>query len=289
MIDAVPAPQIDPAMEAAYLGDQRRAHWPATLAGFEAASAEVVRHPAYRGDLVHGPHERERFDHFATAGAARGVLIYLHPGFWQMRDRTLFRCLMPVFADLGLDVVTLGHRLCPDVTLADLTESVRRAVPAVLAHQHALRGHVPPIVAAGHSAGAHLAVELALTDWAGRGAATSPIAGVLALSGIYDLEPLIATSLDAALRLDGERARAASPIRRVAARGCPALFAVGAAETPAFRAQTRDMAAAWRAAGHPTSTVESPGDDHFSLIETLRRGGGPLARAIEDLLAISLR
>ncbi|MDK9697780.1 MAG: alpha/beta hydrolase [Siculibacillus sp.] len=272
---------IDPTNEAAYAIDQRRPHWPATIAGFEAASAEVAHHPRFTGDIGFGDRPRERFDRFAAEGEARGLLVYFHPGYWQMRDRTLFRCLMPIFAGLGLDVATVGYPLCPEVSMAELIRSACASLPAVRAHGRAARGCDLPVIAAGHSAGAHLAVELTLAANAGPG---GPIAGVVAISGVYDLEPLIATSLNAALGLDRATARAASPIHRVGAQAAPALFAVGAAETEAFLEQNRRMAAAWRAAGHRATEFESPGDDHFSVIERLREPASPLWRAVTALI-----
>lgn len=280
-----PTSPIDPVHEAAYVTDQRRAHWPATIAGFEAASAEVAARSGFVGDVGFGPHPRQRFDWYPADGPARATLAYFHPGYWQMRDRTLFRCLMPVFAAMGLDVAMVGYPLCPEVNLAELTEAARASVPALRAFARERRGRDLPIVAAGHSAGGHLAVELALTDWAARGIAPHPIAAVLALSGVYDLEPLVATSLNAALRLDSAAARAASPIHRVGSLGAPALFAVGGGETAAFRDQTARMADAWRAAGHRADVVESGEDDHFSLITALGDAESPLHRAVAGLLA----
>lgn len=278
------AAPIDPVQEAAWVGDQRRAHWPATIAGFEAASAEVAARPDFVADVGFGPHPRQRFDWLPADGAARATLAYFHPGYWQMRDRTLFRCLMPVFAAMGLDVAVVGYPLCPEVSVADLTEAARASVPALRAFARERHGRDLPIVVAGHSAGGHLAVELGSTDWAARGIAPAPIAGVVALSGVYDLEPLVATSLNAALRLDRESARAASPLHRVGAIGAPALFAVGGGETDAFVTQNAAMAAAWRAGGHE-ARVEVIGDeDHFSLIQRLMERGGALETAVRGLI-----
>lgn len=284
MTDRLPSPAVDAAMEAAYVGDQRRAHWPATIAAFEAASAAIPALPGYSGDIAYGPHPRQRFDLLAGTGEVRGLLLYLHPGYWQMRDRTLFRCLMPIFARMGLDVATVGYPLCPETSVAELTEALRAAIPALLADGRARRRHDLPIIAAGHSAGGHLAVELALTDWVNHGLGASPIAGVTALSGVYDLEPLVATSLNGALGLDAASARAASPVHRVGGQGCPALFAVGGAETAAFRDQNRRMAIAWRDAGHEARLHESPDDDHFSLIGRLTDETSALHRAVADLV-----
>jgi arylformamidase len=284
MTDPITPTAVDPVMEAAFVTDQRRAHWPATIAGFEATSADVARHPAFIGDIPYGPHPRRCFDRFVCDREPRGLLLYLHPGYWQMRDRSLFRCLMPVFAEMGLDVATVGYPLCPEVSVAELTEAVRDGVAALVADTRARRGRDLPILAAGHSAGGHLAVEIALTDWSGRGRAPVHVDGVVALSGVYDLEPLVPTSLNLALRLDAASARAASPIRHVGARGCPALFAVGGDETMVFRDQNRRMAEAWRTAGQEARVFESPGDDHFSLVTRLMEPSSPLHAAVADLV-----
>ena len=275
---------IDPVQEEAFVTGQRRAHWPDILARLEAAGAAVAASPGFTADVAYGPHPRQRYDLLPARGAARGIVAYFHPGYWQMRDRTIGRCVLPVFAALGFDAVTVGYPLAPEASVGEITEAARAVVPALLAEARRRHGRALPLVAAGHSAGAHLAVELAATDWAGRGLAPSPIAAVVALSGVYDLEPLIATTLNAALRLDEASARAASPIHRVGALGGPTLFAVGAAETAAFRDQNTRMCDAWRAAGHAATTFESDGDDHFSLIERLMTPRSPLADAVGDLL-----
>lgn len=275
---------IDPLQEEAFVTGQWRAHWPDILARLEAAGAVVAASPGFAADVAYGPHPRQRYDLLPGRGAVRGIVAYFHPGYWQMRDRTIGRCVLPVFANLGFDAATVGYPLAPEASVGEITEAVRAVVPSLLAETRRRHGRALPIVAAGHSAGAHLAVELATTDWAARGLAPSPIAAVVALSGVYDLEPLIATTLNAALRLDEASARAASPIHRAGALGAPALFAVGAAETAAFRDQNARMGEVWRAAGHPARTFESDGDDHFSLIERSIAPASPLVTPLRDLL-----
>ena len=275
---------IDPVQEEAFVTGQRRAHWPETIEGLTAAGTAAAALPGFVADHAYGPHPRQRYDLLPARGPARGLLAYFHPGYWQMRDKTIGRCVLPVFAALGFDAVTVGYPLAPEATVDEITEAVRAVVPALLAETGARHGRTLPIVAAGHSAGGHLAVELATTDWAARGIAAHPIAAVVALSGVYDLEPLIATSLNRALGLDAASARAASPLRRVGWRGAPALFAVGGAETAAFRDQNARMGEAWRAAGHRVRILESDGDDHFSLIERLIVPASPFAGAVQAFL-----
>ena len=119
---------------------------------------------------------------------------------------------------------------------------------------------------------------MALADWGGR----SPVSGVAALSGVYDLEPLIDTPLNDKLRLDQATARALSPVHRARSFMPPALFAVGGTETPAFMAQNAAMHAAWIEAGNQSVCLVVDGADHFSLLRGLQHPSALLA-AISDL------
>lgn len=275
---------IDPVAEFDFVGGQVQPSWPPLIEGFARASAATAALPGVRLDVAYGPHPRQVFDVVPAKGTPRTVVVHLHPGWWQMRDKSLFRFMGERFADLGCDTVLANYPLAPDASIAEITEAVRAIVPAVRADAEARLGQVPPIVASGHSAGAHLAVELALTDPTAWCLAASPIAAVLALSGVYELSRLTGTSLNRALKLDEAAARAASPVHRAGRAPCPALFAVGATETAAFVAQSRDMAAAWQAAGRSASLIVSEGADHFTLLERFMDPVDPLGRGVAELI-----
>ena len=209
-------PTIDPAAEFAYVTGQGRPHWAETIAGFARRSEATAARPGVRTDLSYGPHPRQRFDVVPAEGAARVSLIWLHPGYWQMRDRRAFRFLGETFAALGCDAVFADYPLAPEYGVAEITEAVRALVPAVRAEARARLGRALPIVAAGHSAGAHLAVELALTEPSHTGFSDDPVAAVLAVSGVYDLAPLVS------IAPSGSTPPARAPSRRCGGRGAPA-------------------------------------------------------------------
>ena len=202
------------------------------------------------------------------------------------RSPKRFHLGAPPLLDAGFNVALVNYPLCPDATLETLTEAVRDFVPAVRGQKGVVE---LPLIAAGHSAGAHLAVELALTDWAARGVPPDAISGVAALSGIYDLEPLVATPINDNLRLDAAAARAASPIHRVRSGLPPALFALGGLETAAFRAQNAEMCAAWEKSGNSGSTLVVDDADHFSLLRGLTERRTPLFDAVVELKRKSRR
>jgi arylformamidase len=97
------------------------------------------------------------------------------------------------------------------------------------------------------------------------------VSGILAISGVFDLVPLVGTTLNVRLGLDAVSALAASPIHRLAS-APSAIFAVGGDETEGFREQTQRMCAAWAAAGNRSGTLVVPEADHFSVLESLCDG-----------------
>ena len=115
-----------------------------------------------------------------------------------MRDKSTFRFLAAPLLAEGHGLALVNYPLCPDLDLAGLTEATR-GFAAMFSEFLITRGAAPKWIAMGHSAGAHLAVELALTS--------SDVAAVVGLSGVYDLTPLIATPLNDRLRLDAASAR----------------------------------------------------------------------------------
>jgi arylformamidase len=260
-----------------YMTGQLRPTHPALLSTFEQLSAEATQALAPTLDIPYGPHPRQRFDFFAGAKSAP-TIAYFHAGYWQSRDKSTFRFLAFGWVAAGFSVALVNYPLCPEVDVATLTEAVR-AFPLSFLDRMASLGRSQALIAAGHSAGAHLAVELALTDWTAQGHAESPIRAVIGLSGVYDLAPLVETPLNAKLNLNQDSARAASPVGRVHPNMPPALFAVGGAETSAFLQQNEDMASAWSAAGNAANALVVDGADHFSLLSEFTIAGSPLSEA----------
>jgi arylformamidase len=258
-----------------YMTGQMHDSTPALLAAYQRDSAAM---PAAAAGVPYGPHPRQVFDLLESPAPWRGTLLYFHAGYWQARDKAMFRIIAPALLAAGIDVALANYPLCPDVAMPALTQAARAAVPGVLAHAAGRGRGGQALITTGHSAGAHIAVELALTEWGD----ASPIAGVVGLSGVYDLAPLIDTPLNQALRLDPATARAASPIHRVTQGAPPALFVVGGAETPAFQAQTASMAAAWTAAGNRGAMMTVDGADHFSLLQSMA-APGPVLEAVMAL------
>lgn len=259
-----------------YVEGQGRPTYPALLETFAQRGAQMAHSAGAQLDLPYGPHERQRLDLFPSPAAQpQGVLLYLHAGYWQSRDKSLFRWLAGFLNARGLHVVFANYPLCPEVSLRELVDAVAPAVAAT----HGLRPEwaALPLVLAGHSAGGHLACELGLR-YGARTERLGRVEGVWAMSGIYELPALCSTTLNHKLQLDEAQALAMSPVTRALPLDLPATWVVGAEETPEFLRQNRQMHQAWLAQGNWSRCVEVAGADHFSLLpdwEALAHGMQP--------------
>lgn len=258
-----------------YIDGQLRPSQAALFEHFAAESELAVRSGQPALDLAYGPHPRQRLDLFRTTQPRRGVVAYLHAGYWQSRDKSGFRFLAPPLAADGFDVALINYPLSPELGVMAIVAAAAAALP-LLAE---LTDHAP-LILVGHSAGAQIAVELVMATGSQANPIAGPITGIVSISGVFDLEPLLDTSVNAKLGLDPATARAASPIHRVVSGAPPTLFAVGALETRAFQAQTARMAAAWAQAGNAAIELTVPDADHFSILTELCREGGVLRAAI---------
>lgn len=268
-----------------YVEGQGRPGFAALLAQFQDESDAVARQPGAALDLPYGQHPRQRFDFFPSEGTAQGVMLYLHAGYWQSRDKSLFRFLAPAFQARGWHVALVNYPLCPDVTLDELMQAVAPSVATVAQHvRQRGDGHLP-LVVAGHSAGAHLASWLGLERGALPPGDPARVAGVWAISGIYDLTPLLPTTLNQRLQLDVASAVRLSPLQHAARPCVPAVWLVGAAETPAFVEQSSRMHQHWQgdasAPGAWSRCVAMPEADHFTVLRDWAALNGSLADSFE--------
>lgn len=234
--------------------------------------------PAARLDLAYGERPRQRVDLFHPDGRHSAPLhVFFHGGYWQAMDRDDFSFVARALNARGIAVAVTGYSLCPEVTLADIVDEARDAIAWLHTHRQDLALEPGPVQVSGHSAGGQLAAMLAATDARRLGAKdeSHPIGWIAPISGVFDLEPLIHTALNDALRLDLGSARAVSPIHLSPA-GSPAIDAwVGADESDEFRRQSDDFVRVWRGEG---AAHRVAGCNHFTVLDALFADDGPLVR-----------
>jgi arylformamidase len=276
-----PAPRATE-LERDYTPSSATADFGASVARYRSDSDAVLDALDW-GRLAYGDGEDEFVCLSDRAATTRPIHLFLHGGYWQ--ELSWRDALFPVsgFVDQDLVYGAINYSLAPAVTLAEIIDQCRRAVAAVSRASLASGGD-GQVSLSGSSAGAHLAAAMATTDWARLGLPINPVAALVLLSGIYDLRPLVPTSINDALRLDPATARRLSPILYPAASGIPALIAWGEEETNAFKQQSKAFAAHWHNAGSEVTAFEVAGRSHFSIVFDLSNRATRLGAAVSDLI-----
>lgn len=226
-----------------------------------AAEAAAFRSDA-DGDLdvAYGPSEAQRIDFFAPGSPPDAIVLFFHGGFWVTGDRNQHSHLARGPLALGLSVGVAGYGLAPDVVLTEIVDQAKAAVAFASDHTSL------PVVVAGHSAGGHL-VAMAIAD------PSVPTSHGVAVSGIFDLEPLVDLPLNRLLRLDIAEARRLSPIHLAPPSDTTLQLAVGEEESEEWHGQTRRMEQRWPG---QTALHVVHEEHHLSVVETLADPESPL-------------
>jgi len=255
-----------PDLEAEYNNRVRVPEHPAIIAGWARDAA------AYRDDtppriIAYGQGAREQMDMF-DAGSSVGVM-FIHGGYWQTLDKSFFSHMARGLNAHGISVAVPSYDLCPNVRIGDIVDQMRAASAALHRETSA------PVIVAGHSAGGHLAACLLATE--------AHATAAYAISGLFELAPLISTSLNAALRLDAREAEAFSPLAWRAPKGKRLDAIVGGDESAEYLRQSKVIAETWGAQGVATRYEALAGANHFSAIAPMADPTSLMVARLRDL------
>jgi arylformamidase len=243
------------------------------VTGWDRRSAEMRARHSDHLDLQYGPRERNRIDFF-KAGANAPTLMFIHGGYWQMRAKEAFSLFAAGPMAHGINVALIGYTLAPEATLEQIVAEIHAGIDFLAGRLPELGGDANRIAASGWSAGGHL-TAMAMSN--------PRIKGGVAISGIYDLEPIRHSYLNEKLRLDEAMSLRNSPMMQASGAMKPLALTVGAAELPLLRRQTADFAGHRAKYGLPVSYEEIPGADHFSIMDQMLSPKGRITMMIRQL------
>jgi arylformamidase len=242
-------------------------------------------------DLAYGPHPRQTLDLFIPGDISNNLAgpvplhVFLHGGYWQAMSKESSGFVAEGLNLAGVAVAVVNYRLCPEVRMEEIVEDVRNALAWLYENgaSHGVDG--TKIQVSGHSAGGHLVAMLWATDWSlhPAGIPSGILHSGIAISGLYELEPLVTTRVNNALGLDPSGARTLSPARAESRSDAPLLLAVGEAESKEYHRQSELLYETWGAAGVPVRLAVLDGHNHFSIMDELAGGEGALCRAALQL------
>lgn len=249
---------------------------PALMAGWARDAAAYREQHAPRA-IAYGPGTRNTIDVFP--GDNQGpIVVFIHGGYWQALDgSSSSHCARGLNAH-GIDVAIPTYDLCPQVTVDTIIQQMRAA-----ARELARLGR--PLVISGHSAGGHLAACMLATNWPAYDASLPKdlVIAAYAISGLFDLVPLVQTSINRALSLDKTAAKAASPLFWEPP-GSGSLDAmVGGNESAEYFRQSRTMVEQWGAAGVTTRFGVVPDANHFTAIAPLADPDSAMVQRLKEL------
>lgn len=265
-------------LEAEYNNRARVPDHLAIIAGWARDAAAYRESRPHEAEIAYGTSPRARCDLFPV-GEQAPVVLFIHGGYWQALDRSFFSHMAKGPNARGITVAVMSYDLCPDVTLAAIVDQVRAC--ALFLWRRTGR----KVVACGHSAGGHLTAMLLATDW--KALATDAPADLvtagLAISGLFDLPPLVQTTVNIKLGLDETEARRLSPAFMQPNPGTRLVAAVGGDESGEYLRQSRLIAANWTPHGCPTDDRVLAGTNHFTVIASLAEADGALTAMLAEL------
>ena len=256
-----------------------------------ATNSEAVRQGLGAPKRVaYGQTPIEMLDVYATKKANAPVNVFIHGGAWRGGLARNSAYAAELFVNAG------AHFVVPDFInvieskgdLMPMAEQVRRVVAWVHRNAASFGGDPDRIYVSGHSSGGHLAGCVLVTDWQKDfGLPADVVKGGLVCSGLFDLKPVRLSARSSYVKFTDGVEQALSSQRHLDKLNCPVVAAHGTLETPEFRRQTRDFAAAVTAAGKPATLLVGDGYNHFEIIETLANPYGLLGRAVLEQMKVA--
>jgi arylformamidase len=243
---------------------------PQYFARWQESSARARSTMASHLDLRYGDMPGETIDLFPARKGDGSCMMFIHGGYWRSLDKRDFSFLAPPWVDAGVSLAVVNYDLCPKVTIDEIVRQMLRASRWLWLHAEDYGMDQDRLYVSGHSAGGHLAAMMM--------AAVFPVfdarlpkdlwKGGLAISGVYDMRPLVHVDfLQADLRLDEESAARVSPALIPPATRAPVMTCVGGDESSEFRRQNALLGERWKAPF--AGDIPMPGRHHFSVVDGL--------------------
>jgi len=231
--------------------------------------------------LAYGPSPRQTIDLFPAKDddAMTPLALFIHGGWWRSLDPSMFSQVAAGPNARGITVAVAGYDFCPQISIATIIEEMR-ATCLWLWRRYGKR-----IFVYGHSAGGHLAACLLAQDWKAfaSDAPADLVPAAYAISGVFDLAPLVHVSQNSDLRLDEAEARRVSPLHWKVPAGRTLDAVVGSLESSEFLRQSKIIAEGWSSRGVAARYEEIVGMNHFTIVDELSEPDSAMTRRVTEL------
>ena len=261
--------------------DMRRRcpHFAETLAAMQTHNKRVISNFECQIDVEFGKKPGEKLDIWPGRGGSP-ILLFIHGGYWRAYDKNMFSFIAERFVEAGACVILNNYDLCPSVTMDEIIRQNREALAWIYKNANNIGGDPGRIHVTGHSAGGHLTGMMLATNWEQYGLPFDVVNGAVPLSGLFDLEPIRVSYLNADLHMDKDESHRNSPIHNIPKWMPSTVVVVGGGETDEFRRQSRIYTDACRNAGFDVSYLEVGHYDHVNVPGEYRNKLSPLTAVL---------
>ena len=254
------------------------------IARYGTQSASVRARLDCIADVAYGESPDEVLDVFPAKTRNAPIHIFVHGGAWHMLSKAESCFQAEPFVAAGVNFVALNFANLPRVRLPEMAAQIRRAIGFVFHEAARFEGDADAITISGHSSGGHLAAVMLTTDWTELGLPADVVKGGLCASGMYELEPVLRSARGSYVKLNVHEAAELSPIRHIGRMLGKASVAWGALESPEFRRQGEEFAAALAKAGKLKTSLVLPKLNYFEVAFDLAAADSALFRAATRLM-----
>jgi len=257
------------------------------LKRFATSSDEARAHLGAPKRLAYGPTTVEALDLYPANRPNAPIFVFVHGGAWLRGEAKDYGYPAELFVNAGVNYVALDFIAvgAANGDIGVMAEQVRRGIAWVYKNAASFGGDTSRFYVGGHSSGGHLCGVALVTDWQKEfGLPADMVAGGLCMSGLYDMKPARLSKRSSYVKFTDEMEQAMSSLRHIEKLRAPIIVTYGTNETPEFQRQSRDFAAAVKAAGKPVELIEAPNFNHFEMCESLGNPFGPNGRAALKLM-----
>jgi arylformamidase len=239
--------------------------------------------------VAYGAAEIEKVDIYKTRRPNAPVMVFIHGGGWRNGRSADFAVYAEMFVKAGANFIAVDFTNVTDTKgdLFPMVDQCRRAVAFVYRNAASFGGNADAMYLCSRSSGSHLAGCVVITEWEKMGLPRNILKGAVLGSGMYDLKPVRLSLRGNYVKFTDETEEALSAQRHIDKIHTPLVLGHGTLETPEFQRQSRDFAAALKAAGKPVELIVGQGYNHYEVGETIGHPYALLGRAALDMMKLS--
>ena len=233
-------------------------------------------------DIKYGSLKRNFLDFFPVE-KNNGFILYIHGGYWQRGDKSIYSFIAEEYNKLGFSVAIINYQMCPEVKFADIKPQIQQSISWLWDNSEKYKINKKNFNIIGHSAGAHLTVEMLLTNWTEINP-TMPAEFIncsVAVSGIYDLIPLLHCSENNGLKLNKIEAQNQSPIYNNIIPQSRLIIAYGLNEPEDMHRQSISLYKKYSKYNNLIKLIPIKNCDHFDTVNTISSNNCELFKEIK--------